>query len=50
MEVIFAYEVWEEVSEAQAFYEGEVEGLGKAFIQTVFDSIQEIKRYPEFYN
>lgn len=47
MNVIFSSGVWEEVSEADEYYENEVEGLGRAFVQTVFDSIQEIKRFPE---
>ncbi len=47
MNVIFATEVWEEVEEARAYYENEVDGLGKAFIIAVSQSIDEIKQYPE---
>lgn len=46
MKVIFATEVWAEVDTARDYYESEVEGLGKAFVHAVRDSIEEIKRYP----
>ncbi|MEM0966090.1 MAG: type II toxin-antitoxin system RelE/ParE family toxin [Verrucomicrobiota bacterium] len=47
MEVRFATEVREEVAQAERYYEGEVEGLGSAFIQILYESIQEIKKFPE---
>ncbi len=47
MKVIFATEVWEEVEEARSYYENEVDGLGKAFILIVSQSIDEIKRHPK---
>jgi hypothetical protein len=46
MNVVFATEVWAEVDAARAYYENEVEGLGKAFVHAVRDSVEEIKRYP----
>ena len=46
MKVVFATEVWAEVDAARAYYENEVEGLGKAFVYAVHDSIEEIKNYP----
>lgn len=46
MNVVFATEVWAEVDAARDYYENEVEGLGKAFVHAVRDSINEIKDYP----
>ena len=46
MKVVFATEVWDEVDAAREYYESEVEGLGKAFVHALRDSIEEIKRYP----
>jgi toxin ParE1/3/4 len=46
MNVIFATEVWEEVDTACTYYENEVDGLGKAFVLTIYQSIDEIKKYP----
>jgi hypothetical protein len=46
MNVIFAPEVWEEVETARAYYENEVDGLGNAFVLTVYQSVNEIKKYP----
>jgi hypothetical protein len=46
MNVIFATEVWEEVETARTYYESEVDELGKAFVLTISQSIDEIKQYP----
>lgn len=46
MRVIFATEVWDEVEAARAYYENEVDGLGKAFVLTIHQSVNEIKQYP----
>jgi toxin ParE1/3/4 len=49
MEIIFATGVAEEVSESAAFYENEVEGLGKAFLNEVSDGIDDIRLNPCLY-
>lgn len=46
MNVIFASGVLEEVSESANYYEGEVEGLGQAFLRMVRDAVEDIKRDP----
>lgn len=46
MKVIFASGVLEEASEAEAYYESKVDGLGEAFSSVLRSSIQGIKRYP----
>jgi len=49
MEVIYASGVLEEVSESADYYEEEVEGLGKTFLDKVRNSIEDIKRNPLMY-
>jgi len=49
MEIIFATGVLEEVSASADFYETEVEGLGKAFLQKLAEGIEEIKENPFLY-
>ena len=49
MEIIFATGVLEEVSASADFYETEVEGLGKAFLQKLGEGIEEIKENPFLY-
>jgi len=46
MVVVFSSAALQEVREAAAYYEGEVEGLGKAFLGKVRDGISEIKDFP----
>ena len=46
MNILFATGALEEAQEAKAYYESEVDGLGKAFIAVIHSSIQEIKSYP----
>ncbi|MEM9300449.1 MAG: type II toxin-antitoxin system RelE/ParE family toxin [Bacteroidota bacterium] len=47
MKVVFSTEALQEVQEAQRYYEDEVEGLGKAFVETLHAAIQKMKRAPE---
>jgi hypothetical protein len=49
MEVIYASGVLEEVSESANYYEEEVEGLGKAFLNKVQDAVEEVKSEPLMY-
>ena len=49
MEVIYASGVLEEVSESANYYEEEVEGLGKTFLEKVQSAVQNIKRNPLMY-
>ena len=49
MEVIYASGVLEEVSESADYYEGEVEGLGKAFLGRVHNAIEDVKSNPLMY-
>ncbi len=46
MEVIFSSQALDEVKEAAEYYEDEVEGLGKAFLQKLNEAIHEIKGFP----
>lgn len=46
MEVVFSSEALHEVTEAAAYYEAEVEGLGKAFLGKLRDGISDIKQFP----
>lgn len=46
MDVIYASGVLEEVSESAAYYEEEVEGLGKAFLRKVNDAVNDVKENP----
>lgn len=46
MEVVFSSGALEEVEEAVKYYEDEVKGLGKAFLQKLGDAIREIKSFP----
>ena len=49
MEVIYASGVLEEVSESADYYEEEVEGLGKTFLDKVQSAVEEIKSNPLMY-
>ncbi len=49
MDLIFASEVISETSESANYYENEVEGLGKAFLQKVEDGFSDIKESPLAY-
>ncbi len=49
MEVTYASGVLEEVSESAAYYEEEVEGLGKAFLRKVDDAVNDVKENPLMY-
>ena len=42
MEVIYAFGVLEEVSESAGYYEEEVEGLGKTFLDKVHNAIEDV--------
>lgn len=44
MEVVYASGVLEEVSESADYYEEEVEGLGKTFLDRVHSAIEDVKR------
>jgi plasmid stabilization system protein ParE len=46
MEVRFSSAAIKEVREAAAFYESEVEGLGRAFLGKLREAILEIREYP----
>ena len=46
MEVVFSSDALGEVKEAAAYYEAEVEGLGKAFLGKLRDGTSEIKEFP----
>ncbi len=46
MDLIFSAEARGEVREAARFYENEVDGLGKAFVQKLREGIAEVKRNP----
>ena len=46
MNVTFSSAALREAGEATAFYESEVEGLGKAFLAKLRDGVAEIKAYP----
>ena len=49
MEIIYASGVLEEVAESAKYYEHEVEGLGKAFLQKVRDAVDDIKENPRMF-
>lgn len=49
MEVIFASGVLDDVSESAAFYEREVAGLGRVFLDNINTGIQEIRDTPFLY-
>ena len=49
MEVIYASGVLQEVSESADYYEEEVEGLGKTFLDKVYSAIEDVKRNPLMY-
>lgn len=49
MEVTYASGVLDEVSESAAYYEEEVEGLGKAFLRKVDDAVNDVKENPLMY-
>jgi len=49
MEVTYASGVLDEVSESAAYYEEEVEGLGKAFLRKVADAVNDVKDNPLMY-
>lgn len=46
MRLIFSAEALEEVSNSAAYYEEEVEGLGRAFLEAVAQGIARIKTQP----
>lgn len=46
MEVVFSSAALQEVREAAEYYEGEVDGLGRAFLGKPQDGISEIKDFP----
>lgn len=46
MEVVFSSDALQEVREAAAYYEAEVEGLGRAFLGKLRDGVSEIKEFP----
>lgn len=46
MEIVFSSAALEEVREAAAYYEGEVQGLGRAFLATLQDGVSEIRNFP----
>ncbi len=46
MDLIFSKSAKVEVRHAASHYEAEVEGLGKAFISYIENSIEEIERFP----
>jgi toxin ParE1/3/4 len=46
MDVVFSSGALREVKEAAAYYEAEVEGLGRAFLGKLRDGISEIKEFP----
>lgn len=46
MGVIFSESATSEVRHAAGYYEAEVEGLGKAFLTYVENSVEEIERFP----
>lgn len=46
MDVVFSESAKVEVRHAASRYESEVEGLGKAFLSYVENSIEEIERFP----
>jgi len=46
MDVIFSAEARSEVRDAARFYEDEVEGLGRAFLQKLREGVAEVKRNP----
>lgn len=46
MEVRFSTFALQEVIEAARYYEAEVEGLGKAFLEKIREGTAEIKAYP----
>ena len=46
MVVRFSSFATEEVRQAARYYEGEVDGLGKAFLDKLKDGISEIKEFP----
>lgn len=47
MDVIFSSAAEREVLEAIRYYESEVEGLGKAFLEKLEAAVQHIKEFPE---
>ena len=49
MEVIYASGVLEEVSKSANYYEKEVEGLGKAFLDKVQSAVEAVKGNPLMY-
>jgi toxin ParE1/3/4 len=49
MEVVYASGVLEEVVESSNYYEEEVEGLGKAFLDKIESAIEDIKCNPLMY-
>ena len=49
MEVVYASGVLEEVVESANYYEEEVDGLGKAFVEKVETAIEDIKSNPLMY-
>ena len=46
MEVVFSSAALQEVKEAAAYYEAEVNGLGRTFLAKVRDGVSEIKEFP----
>lgn len=46
MDLIFSDSAKAEVHQAVKYYEDEVEGLGKAFLSYVENSVEEIQRFP----
>ena len=46
MEVIYSKGAREDIKESASFYENEVEGLGKAFLETIQLAIESVRTFP----
>jgi toxin ParE1/3/4 len=46
MEVIYSKGAREDIKESASYYENEVEGLGKAFLETIQLAIESVRAFP----